>query len=38
VDNLSKGLALTFDGVRLKTPYLVKLRIVNMGSREIVGS
>lgn len=36
VDNLSKGLSLTFGGELLRTPYIVRLRIANIGSREIV--
>lgn len=38
VNDVSKGLSLTFDGEQLRTPYIVSLRIANIGSREIVSS
>src|SRR5579875_1117508 len=36
VSDVAKGLALTWNTKRLDTPYIVKLRIKNVGSREII--
>jgi hypothetical protein len=37
VHNLSRGLALTWNGEPLQTPFAVSIRITNVGSREIIG-
>jgi hypothetical protein len=38
VTDVAQGLALTWDGVPLSLPYTVKLRVANVGTREVVGS
>ena len=38
VTDLSEGLALTWKGKALRTPYIVRLRILNARTREIVGA
>jgi len=38
VTTVSEGLALTWKGEPLRTPYTTRLRISNIGTREIVGS
>jgi hypothetical protein len=37
VTDLSEGLALTWKGEPLRTPYTMRIRILNAGTREVVG-
>jgi hypothetical protein len=38
VTDLSEGLALTWKGEPLRTPYTTRIRILNAGTREVVGN
>lgn len=38
VTDVAKGLALTWNGEPLRTPYTVRIRISNAGTREVVGN